>query len=312
MARVGTSLGALVRVTGTQRGCALDCSPRNLEIDVIALGHIAYANCFPVHGPILLGDVPFDGEIVRGEPARLNRLLAAARVQVAPCSSIEYARNAGRYRVVPGLAIASRGDVRSILLASRVPPAELGTCRVALPTASASSSVLAEILLRERWSAQPETTAFDQAVDDPLATFDAALFIGDVALKRRRESPPGVHWTDLGGAWTDWTGLPFVYALWQVHAAPALDEAVAAAAAILLRARLAGLADLDALAQRYPDEFPPGRDALPGYWRSLSYTLDDESRRGLRAFFELAVRIGAAREAPPLRYLKLSASPARA
>ena len=49
---------------------------------MIALGHISYANCFPIHGPLLLGDVPFGGEVVSGEPAQLNRLLATGRVQV--------------------------------------------------------------------------------------------------------------------------------------------------------------------------------------------------------------------------------------
>lgn len=288
----------------------LPASPRGNRM--IALGHIAYANCWPVHGPILLGDVPFEGEIVRGEPARLNRLLAAGRVQLAPCSSIEYARHAGRYRVVPGLAIASCGEVGSILLASRVEPWRLGACRVGLPTASASSSCLAEILLRRLWDARPETFAFDQAGEDPLQAADAALFIGDVALRRRLDTPQELHWTDLGSAWTDWTGLPFVYALWQVHAAPALDGAVTAAADVLLRSRAAALSDLSSLAERYPDDFPAGRAALPAYWRSLSYSLDEGEREGLASFFHLARDLGKLSDVPALRYLRPSRATARA
>ncbi len=276
---------------------------------MIALGHISYANCFPVHGPLLMGDVPFAGEIVTGDPAKLNRLLAMGRVQIAPCSSIEYARNYPRYRVLPDLAIASRGDVRSILLAGPRNPEDLGRCRVGFPTASASSSCLAEILLLRRYRALPELGSFDQLEEDPFERFDAALFIGDVALALRKERPDLV-WTDLGGAWTEWTGLPFVYALWQVHAPAALDDDVAACARALSESKAAGLADLDGLARRYSGPFPASRSGLADYWRGLEYGLDAEVREGLRKFFEMAVELGRLRAAPALQFLGEIAAPA--
>ena len=276
---------------------------------VIALGHIVYANCFPVHGPLLLGDVAFDGEIVAGEPGHLNRLLATGRVQLAPCSSIEYARRYPRYRIVADLAIASQGEARSILLAARVRPEELGSCQVGLPTASASSSCLAEILLTRRFHAEPRFGGFDQLREDPLDRFDAALFIGDVALRLRRERDD-LCWTDLGYVWTSWTGLPFVYALWQVHAAPALEEDVAACARALFESRGRGLEDLEALAARYPDPFPEGLAALPEYWRGLGYELDAQAREGLLAFYELAVDIGRLEQVPRLRFLNGVSAPA--
>lgn len=267
---------------------------------MLALGHIPYANCFPVHGPLLLGDVPFEGEIVTGDPGRLNRLLATGRVQVAPCSSIEYARHYPRYRLLPDLAIASRGEVRSILLAGPRDAEDLGRCRVGLPTASASSTCLAEILLRRRWGAEPDFGWFDQLEEDPFERFDTALFIGDVALRLRLERPDLV-WIDLGGAWTEWTGLPFVYALWQVHAPSALDEDVAACARALAESKAAGLEDLEGLARRYPDPFPLPRSELAGYWGGLEYGLDAEAREGLRAFFTMAAELGRLRSVPGLQ-----------
>ena len=276
---------------------------------MIALGHISYANCFPIHGPILLGDVPFGGEIVSGEPARLNRLLATGRVQVAPCSSIEYARNHPRYRVLPDLAIASRGDVRSILLGGTCDPENLGRCRVATPTASASSTCLAEILLRRRYGAAPELGVFEQLAEDPFERFDAALFIGDVALATRK-ARPDLIWTDLGAEWTDWTGLPFVYALWQVHAPAALNEDVQACGRALAEAKAAGLGDLEGLARRYPGPFPLARSELSDYWRGLEYGLDAEAREGLRTFFEMAVEIGRLDSAPDLQFLGEVEAPA--
>jgi chorismate dehydratase len=268
----------------------------------VVLGHISYANCWPVHGPLLLGDVRFPGEIVQGDPGRLNRLLAAGRVQVAPCSSIEYARHAHRYRILPGLAIASRGPARSILLASRLPPEELDGRAVALPTASASSAVLLEVWLEGRHGASPRYTWFDQVEQDPFLRHDAALFIGDAALRRRETAEPGLHWTDLGEAWTAWTGLPFVYALWQVHAAPSLEGDLVRAAEALGESRAAAR-DLEALAERYPQSFPGGQAALLRYWRELHYDLDAEDLAGLREFYRLAAARGRIARAPALRYL---------
>lgn len=272
---------------------------------VIALGHIPYANCFPVHGPILLGDVPFEGEIVTGDPSRLNRLLAAGRVQLAPCSSIEYARHDPRYCIVPDLAIASRGPVRSILLGAPCALERLGACRVGLPTASASSACLAEILLTLRYETEAEFGWFDQSREDPFERFDAALFIGDAALgqRRRRED---LTWADLGEIWTEWTGLPFVYALWQVHAVPALEGEVAACARALLESKARGLDDLVGLAARYPAPLPFSRSELADYWGGLVYGLDEDVREGLLAFFEMAVEIGQLERVPPLRFLRVS------
>ncbi|HEY7461450.1 MAG TPA: menaquinone biosynthesis protein [Gemmatimonadota bacterium] len=267
---------------------------------MLALGHIAYANCFPVHGPLLLGDVPFGGEVVTGDPGLLNRLLATGRVQVAPCSSIEYARHYPRYRLLPDLSISSRGEVRSILLTATRAPEDLGRCRVGLPTASASSACLAEILLRRRWGAEPELVWFEQLQEEPLERCDAALYIGDAALRLRRERPDLV-WTDLGSVWTEWTGLPFVYALWQVHAPPALAEDVAACARAVAESKAAGLDDLDGLARRYPDPFPLSTSELAAYWRALDYGLGAEVREGLRAFYALAVEIGRLERVPPLQ-----------
>jgi chorismate dehydratase len=278
---------------------------------MITLGHIAYANCFPVHGPLLLGDVAFAGEIVTGEPSRLNRLLAAGRVQVAPCSSIEYARHYPRYRILPDLAIASRGEARSILLASPLELERLGRCRVGFPTASASSTCLAEILLARRYEVEAEFGWFDQVDEDPFGRFDAALFIGDVALARRRERDDLV-WTDLGWVWTEWTGLPFVYALWQVHAAPGLDGDVASCALTLVDSKERGLADLDALAARYGSPCPLGRAELAGYWRGLEYGLPEDVREGLIAFYTMAVEIGQLERVPPLRFMGEIVEPAPA
>ena len=114
---------------------------------------------------------------------------------------------------MPNIAIASRGPVLSVTLFSRVPWAEIR--RVALDDGSRTSAALTQILLRKRYGVQPEIVPLplDQRAEDVDA--DAVLLIGDRAM---RACLPGfAHAYDLGQEWHDWTGLPFVYAVWAVR-----------------------------------------------------------------------------------------------
>ena len=168
-----------------------------------------------MHARVIDRGPPEGVEVVEGVPSYLNGLLERGEIDVAPSSSIEYARHADRYRILPDLVIGSRGPVRSILFLSRRPPSELGAATVAMPTASATSVVLLKILLAKRWGVRPRSVWFDQARDDPFAGgADAALFIGDVAL-RGGLHPALPFRFDLGEEWWEETGLPFAFAVWQ-------------------------------------------------------------------------------------------------
>jgi chorismate dehydratase len=267
----------------------------------VRLGHITYSNCFPVHARLLDRPEPGDPEIVEGIPSRLNRLLAAGEIDVAPCSSIEFARHAGEYLVLPDLVIGSRGAVRSILLLAERDPRGLGGATVALPTASATSVVLLKILLRLRWGVECRFTDFDQAADDPFATgADAALFIGDVALRPDLHPRLPVR-LDLGAEWWEETALPFAFAVWQAVSGdrPALRRLHAA----LLRSRAFGLAQRQALAARHAHRFGLAPELLADYWGTLSYHLDGPMLRGLEHFYRLAAEIGELERAPALRWV---------
>lgn len=100
-------------------------------------------------------------------------MLARGDIDVAPCSSIEYARHAERYRLLPEVVIGSRGAVGSILLVG-APPAALDGAVVALTTSSATSVCLLKILLHVRRRVMPRFVWFDQGRHDPLAMGAAA------------------------------------------------------------------------------------------------------------------------------------------
>lgn len=267
----------------------------------LRLGHITYSNCFPVHARLIDRGAPGWMDVVEGVPSHLNALLGRGEIDVAPCSSIEFARHASGYRVLPDLVIGSRGPVRSILFLTRRPPSDLSGCTVAMPTASATSVVLLKVLLRLRWGAEPAFTWFDQAAEDPFAAgADAALFIGDVALR------PGLYphlpeRYDLGAEWMAHTGLPFAFAVWQ--AGGGTDEQLGRLHAELLASRAYGLENRAELAARYAGHFGFGAEFLERYWSDLSYELDEPMLRGLTRFYELAAEIGEIPAAPDIRFV---------
>lgn len=274
--------------------------PANAER--LRLGNIVYSNCFPVHARLI--DRPRDDDpiLIDGVPSYLNALLERGEIDVAPSSSIEFARHAERYRLIPDVVIGARGKVHSILFLCRRPPAELGDCTVALPTASATSVVLLKVLLATYWNVEPRFVWFDQARDDPFARgADAALFIGDVALQPALHPAVPLRF-DLAEEWGRHTGLPFAFAVWQ--AASGSDAELRRLHALLLESREYGGLHRAELARRYSAHFGLGAQRLDNYWADLSYKLDDAMLQGLQTFYRLAAAIGELPRVPELRWVR--------
>src|SRR6266566_1502135 len=159
----------------------------------IRLGRISYVNMAPVFYRL-----ETEVDEVQGVPTDLNRRLLDGELDLAPISSIEYARNAGRLRLLPRLCVSSEGAVDSIQLVARRPLEQVRT--VAVTPESATSVVLTKVLLPE-------------AEHVPLGEeADAKLLIGDAALKSAFEDPTPHY--DLGRLWLERTGLPMVFAVW--------------------------------------------------------------------------------------------------
>src|SRR6516165_9664010 len=176
----------------------------------VRVGAVNYLNTKPLICD-LEGLAP-EAELVLEVPSRLADLLAEGRLDVALIPVIEYFR-AGTYSVVPDVSIASRGPVLSVTLFSRVP--WTGVRRVALDAGSRTSAALTQILLRRRYGVQPEVVPLPLERTAEESDADAVLLIGDRAM---RACLPGfAHAFDLGQEWFDWTGLPFVYAIWAVR-----------------------------------------------------------------------------------------------
>ncbi len=270
---------------------------------MLKLGHIIYSNTFPPHAGIITKKVVFPFELVEGIPSALNRLLSTGAIDVSPSSSIEYAAHPGRYLLLPDLSISARTRVRSIILQSRVPIDELAGKTVALTTASATSVVLLRILLERQRSIHPEYVMFEQGREDPFPRADAALFIGDVALKLSLSPPErNCYFYDLGALWHEFTGLPSVFALWQVNYRKDIEADLAALYDILMLSKNYGLSHVSELAHVHADRFGLPASLLIDYWQSISYDLGDAEKKGLLAYYGYAAEIGAIEPVTELRF----------
>ena len=251
------------------------------------LGRIPWINCYPVYAAIDRGLVRVPAELVSGTAAELNDLLAAGELQVSVVSAVEYARNAAEYHLLPDLAITSDGPVHSVALFSRRPLAELDGRTILITASSRTSVLLLDLLCRHRWGVRPNfATARAEAADlESLAGLphEAVLVIGDAALLLRAQAGYPVR-VDLGEAWKEWTGLPFVFAVWAARR-DARSGGVRAVHRGLLESRAWGLAHLDELAREAHRRTGVQERVCRAYLADLDYALSYRHLAGLTDFF---------------------------
>jgi chorismate dehydratase len=251
----------------------------------VRIGAVNYLNTKPLICD--LEKLAPEAQLVLDLPSRLADRLAAGTLDVALIPVIEYFR-AGTYSVVPDISIASRGPVLSVTLFSKVPWPDVR--RVALDVGSRTSAALTQVLLRNRYGVRPEVVSLpiDGAAEE--ADADAVLLIGDRAM---RACLPGFRFAfDLGQEWADWTGLPFVYAVWAVR--PGVD--LGGVPDALVEAKRRGLSRVGPIAH---DEAPLlGLDA--GFCRRylaniIHFDLGPREQAGLHHYYMLACEAGRAR-----------------
>jgi chorismate dehydratase len=224
--------------------------------------------------------------------------LRTGEVDAGIISSIEYLRIPG-LRIVPGLCIASPRRVRSVVILSKVPPEQIRT--LALDTSSRTSVVLGQLLLRERYGVTPVITDMGPDLPAMLEAHDAALMIGDAAMRAPKQ---GLFVLDLAEEWHTWTGLPFVFALWQVREdAPELPVP-GGVAPFFHKSLEIGQAQLPAIVEEARRTIGWTKLELNEYLtENISYTLGEAEQKSLGLFFEKAVRHGFAPEEKPLKFL---------
>jgi chorismate dehydratase len=259
------------------------------------VGHIQFLNCLPLYWGLIRSGALLDVDLTKDTPDRLNDALVRGDLDIGPISLVEYLRHAADLMLLPGLAVGSDGPVLSVNLVSTVPPAELDGRLIALGSTSRTSVLLAQLLLEDKHGITPRYATMPPDLTAMLMEADAAVLIGDAALRATHEArDKGLYVTDLGAAWKDWTGLPMVFAVWAARrdfaeANPGAVKDVHEAFTRSLDLSLANVTDVATAAARWES-----LDAanLETYFRTLDFRLGERQLAGLREFARRAAPRG--------------------
>jgi chorismate dehydratase len=266
------------------------------------MGRIAYLNVLPIYFALehIFSDNGF--RLVRGTPAELNALMRRGEVDLGSISAMEYGRAFRDYLLLPDLSISSKGAVGSVLLFSRVPFSRLDGRRIRVSAASASGAALVKVLMAKLFEVQPLYQP-GQLAGAPLTDCAAVMAIGDEALRLSAAGAMPFE-LDLGQAWQELTGLPFVFGVWAVRRdfAAAHPADTAALHRLLLRSRDWGLGSLPELSRIAAASFSLTPARFLAYFRQLKYSLDPEHEEGLATFFHYLYNLGELDEMPQLAY----------
>ena len=273
---------------------------------------VRYLNSAPLAWGILEGPQKDLFEPILSTPSECADQLRDGKVDIGLIPSIEYQRIAGT-RMIAGPAIACRHRVRSVLLISNLPLSRVKT--VAFDNTSRSSVVLARIVFNDFYRIRPDFQAADPDLASMLGRCDAAVLIGDSALRFMQEhelpnaekqhgllkygpEPLGVY--DLVERWKVLTGVPFVFAAWTARAG-FNDQAAADA---LRASRDFGVQNIPTIAKRYAEQLSMKEEFLREYLEeNVQYYTDEACLEGLRIFYNKAAKLGVIKTTRALEFL---------
>jgi len=252
-------------------------------------------------------------------PSQCAEQLRRGSVDVAIIPAIEYQR-IDDLAILPDMAIASKKQVRSLLIIAKKPIEQVKS--FALDASSRSTQALTRILCAQKWKIAPQFFEAPPDLNGMLKQADAALLIGDpalrIALRIEKDSRPGaegqticqaatlgitnselLYVYDVVGEWRNLTGLPAVLAIWAARR----DIATPELAADFLASRDFGLSRIPEVCFDAARELELPQPALESYLRrNIDFSLDEENRRGLELYFAHAAKLGLIPQAKPLEW----------
>ncbi|MGR6836022.1 menaquinone biosynthetic enzyme MqnA/MqnD family protein [Syntrophomonas erecta] len=271
------------------------------------VGHIQFINCFPLFYGLIEKKFLLEIDLIKGNPTDLNRMLEANLLDLAPIPSIAYARNYRDYVIMPDISVSADGEVKSIYLFSKVPIDQLNGKKIALTNISATSQALLRIIMARYYHSVPEYFPSAPELGAMLLEADAALLIGDDALRARYKNEDRLYVYDLGQEWKDFTGLPMVFAVWAIRkefAARCMDQVklIKNTFCESMIYSLDNIQDVAAKASQWEDFGP---DYLVDYFTSLRFDFDKNKQEGLMEYYRQAANLGLIDEVPPLQVLHI-------
>ena len=252
----------------------------------LRVGAVSFLNTKPLIYPLLNGQLQTKQISLSVKvPSHLAIQLNNGELDIGLIPIIEYFRayvTGTGYRILPNIAIGSRGSVLSIQLFSRVPIQDIQ--HIALDTSSRSSIGLLKILLSEKYQINPTYRSCAPSIDPATADTDAVLLIGDAALKNLGTTEYSV---DLGTEWQELTGLPFVYACWVARRNVNLENVPQ----LLLQSKILGIKQIPEIAQIEAKKLGFPETLCRNYLQHhINYDLDQSAIAGLERYYKLAIK----------------------
>ncbi|MDL1970938.1 MAG: menaquinone biosynthesis protein [Candidatus Desulfofervidaceae bacterium] len=278
----------------------------------LRLGKFPFLNCIPIYHALETGQVSCEVEIdfVSCFPAELNKRLQVGQLDIGPISSVAYLEMTAECLILPHLSISAPGQVKSVILFSRVPIEKLNHQSLLLTSQSATSIALLKLILTKRFGICPHYQKGELL--EANGEIVAGLAIGDTALKltAKRIYP---YQLDLGKVWREWTGLPFVFGLFAVRKTvwKKQRETVKRIWQALQASKKWGLSHLNTLAQLYSQKTTKvgshiyTSTYLCHYWQHLDYELSSLHFKSLNLFFHYLREIGEIASVPEIKVAPL-------
>jgi chorismate dehydratase len=252
------------------------------------VGHIEFLNCLPIYWGLQSTDALASIDLVADTPDRLSDALIAGDLDIGPISLVEALKHPDELCVLPDLAVGSDGEVLSVCIVSKRPLAQLDEAVVALGSTSRTSILLARLILEHQEGVSPRYIDRAPDLEAMLAEADAAVLIGDAALRATLVDGParGLLVTDLGAAWRAWTSLPMVFAVWAVRRDFLADrpDEVDAVTQAFHRSLAAADEHPEAVAQAAVETAGLSFADAERYFKALDFRLGARQREGIVAF----------------------------
>ena len=308
--------------------CYTERTARTPIVTKLRISIVQYLNTAPLVWGFTNGPLGGKYDLSFTVPSQCAEDLRAGRADVAIIPAIEYQR-IGDLVVLPDMSIASKKQVRSLLLVSKKPVREVRS--LALDCSSRSTQALTRILCAEKWAIAPNFIEAAPNLTEMLTPSDAALLIGDPALRIslgiEKESQSGaegeticraaqlgitsselLYVYDVVGEWQSLTGLPAVLAVWAARR----DVATTEVTADFIASRDFGVARISEISFQAARELELPAPALEVYLRrNIDFSLDRENLHGLNSYYQYAARLGLIPHAKPVEWAETKAMPVK-
>jgi len=262
--------------------------------ELLSIGKLDYLNNYPVYYAIENNKVKINANIIEGNPSFLNKEFDENKLDITPISVVQYLKSIKNVNILNNLSISSEKEVGSIFLFSKYPISKLSGKKIAITTSSATSVMLLRILLKHVWNIECELVASSPNIKEMLRKNDAALLIGDDALKiiwGNSMDLKKIYIEDLGKAWNDWTNLPMVYAVWAYKKDIQKDKILGLneIKKKLIISKNYGIENISKVIEAVHKNTNFSKDNLKNYYNCLSFNLNKDKIEGLLFFVKLAV-----------------------